>query len=446
MKRILSLFLSICMVLALCACGAASEDSGTGLSLEFNMEYTDEDNAFYSDLMGVGPESPIMTVDGETFVDAATFSYWYAYYLNNFASTLTQYGQEEMDWDMDWEDGVTLGQAMKEYAGTAASYYGVITKIAEEHNISLPEEKLQECAAEREENIKMVGESIWEQALSNGYIIESKYSDKDKAAWVWKQGSENYETQIANVGSTDTGYNNILMKTALYDYVIEQLYSEGGPYAPSQETLDQYMEDNQMVNVKFIYLASYDQDYNEVDRSEEAQAIMDEINKASNKEAKFFELLESKSEADFAQYPNGYLSTSTDFTNKTSATLTEMKPGEISDVIKDDYGWYIFMRLEPYYDDVRTSYMTNEANILLNTHLDELDIETTVAYDALNSAAFYEKIQKLGTAYIGLTPDDPSMVKPSDNTSSESADNDVLMTVPGEDLPASPTNPPETDD
>ena len=374
MKRILSMLLAVMMVLSLVACKQEAEPDPSGepigLTSDFTLEYTLEDDDFYRDLMGVGAKTAIMTVDGETFVDAATFSYWYAYYLNNFASGMKEYGQDEVDWEADWEDGLTIGEAMKEYAGTAASYYGMILRLADEYGLELPEEKIQECAQERDENIRMVGQSIWDQALNNGYIIESKYSDEDKADWIWKQGSENYATQIANVGSSDTGYNNILIKTALYDYVIEQLYKEGGPEAPSQEDLDNYLEERELVNVKFIYLSSFDQNYNEQDQSKKAQELSDEIQNSDNPKAKFFELLESNSEADFSGYPNGYLASITDFTTSTMSILKEMEPDTISEVVKDDYGWYIFLRLDPNYDDVRTRYMTDKANDLLNERLD----------------------------------------------------------------------------
>lgn len=417
MKRILSMLLAVMMVLSLAACKQEAEPDPSGepigLTSDFTLEYTLEDDDFYRDLMGVGAKTAIMTVDGETFVDAATFSYWYAYYLNNFASGMKEYGQEEVDWDADWEDGLTIGEAMKEYAGTAASYYGMILRLADEYGLELPEEKIQECAQERDENIRMVGQSIWDQALNNGYIIESKYSDEDKADWIWKQGSENYATQIANVGSSDTGYNNILIKTALYDYVIEQLYKEGGPEAPSQEDLDNYLEERELVNVKFIYLSSFDQNYNEQDQSKKAQELSDEIQNSDNPKAKFFELLESNSEADFSGYPNGYLASITDFTTSTMSILKEMEPDTISEVVKDDYGWYIFLRLDPNYDDVRTRYMTDKANDLLNERLDSITIEKTPAYENLNSKDFFEKITELGVSYVGLTPDDPSMVKNS---------------------------------
>lgn len=417
MKRILSILLAVVMVLSLAACKQEVEPDPSGepigLTSDFTLEYTLEDDDFYRDLMGVGAKTAIMTVDGETFVDAATFSYWYAYYLNNFASGMKEYGQDEVDWDADWEDGLTIGEAMKEYAGTAASYYGMILRLADEYGLELPEEKIQECAQERDENIRMVGQSIWDQALNNGYIIESKYSDEDKADWIWKQGSENYATQIANVGSSDTGYNNILIKTALYDYVIEQLYKEGGPEAPSQEDLDNYLEERELVNVKFIYLSSFDQNYNEQDQSKKAQELSDEIQNSDNPKAKFFELLESNSEADFSGYPNGYLASITDFTTSTMSILKEMEPDTISEVVKDDYGWYIFLRLDPNYDDVRTRYMTDKANDLLNERLDSITIEKTPAYENLNSKDFFEKITELGVSYVGLTPDDPSMVKNS---------------------------------
>ena len=417
MKRILSMLLAVMMVLSLVACKQEAEPDPSGepigLTSDFTLEYTLEDDDFYRDLMGVGAKTAIMTVDGETFVDAATFSYWYAYYLNNFASGMKEYGQDEVDWDADWEDGLTIGEAMKEYAGTAASYYGMILRLADEYDLELPEEKIQECAQERDENIRMVGQSIWDQALNNGYIIESKYSDEDKADWIWKQGSENYATQIANVGSSDTGYNNILIKTALYDYVIEQLYKEGGPEAPSQEDLDNYLEERELVNVKFIYLSSFDQNYNEQDQSKKAQELSDEIQNSDNPKAKFFELLESNSEADFSGYPNGYLASITDFTTSTMSILKEMEPDTISEVVKDDYGWYIFLRLDPNYDDVRTRYMTDKANDLLNERLDSITIEKTPAYENLNSKDFFEKITELGVSYVGLTPDDPSMVKNS---------------------------------
>lgn len=363
---------------------------------EFVTEFTAEDDAFYMDLLGGKAADTIMTADGLP-VDVATYSYWLAYYLSYFedsvnSSTITD-GTVEIDWSAPWDDENTIADVMKEYAGSSATYYAVIQKVADDYGIALDDADRAAAAEDRMTAIHDVGETLWDQYVSGGYITESLYDEEAKEEWIMEKGAETYLKELSGIGSTDSAYNNISLLTALYEKTRDTVFGEGGEKAPSQEDLDTYVKDNNLVCVKFIYLSSYDESYNEVDRSEDAAEILAEIQASDDPAAAFAQHLEDSGEADFSQYPNGYIASTSDFSADILSALQDTEEGAIyGEVLSDDYGWYIMQRCAMDQDQLGERYREEAINDLLDEYLDDIEIVTTELYDNLDVDAYFDKI------------------------------------------------------
>lgn len=410
-KRLLSLFLVIAMCLTVLV-GCSNNDKTTAdkgvetdigiISEELNVEYGKVDTEYYQELIGANPTDTILTTSTGDKIDVATFSYWLAYYMTYFESSMGM----EVDWSTPWSDELLISDVMKEYAGSSCVYYSVIQTIADKYGVELSQRDYELCKQNRIDNIKDLGHEVWNQAVADGYVTESKYSDSEKETWIWDRGREVYADQIKGIGTTDAAYNNILLITRLYEVVMDKLYAKGGEFAPTQEELDQYIADNHIVPVRFIYLSSYDESYNSVDQTEKAQGLIDEIKKADDKSAKFLELMESDSEADFDTYPNGYLASDSDFEISIMEKLEALGENEVClEVLSDDYGWYIFMRTAMDEEQLMTKYIDYSSDEILNKYLENIELNTTEMYDNLDIDAYYEKIKSYSSFTVVVDPE-----------------------------------------
>ena len=423
----------------------------------FVTEFTAEDDAFYTDLLGGKAADTIMTADSLP-VDVATYSYWLAYYLCSFEDSVNSSGisdtEVEIDWDAPWDETNNIDDIMKEYAGSSAIYYAVIQKIADDYGITLDDADLAVVAEDRMDAIRSVGETLWEQYVSGGYITESLYDDAAKEEWIMEKGAEVYLQQLAGIGSTDAGYNRISTLTALYEKTRDTVFGEGGEKAPTQEQLDAFVDENDLVCVKFIYLASYDESYNEVDRADDAVEILEDIQNSDDPAAAFTKHLEEDGEADFSLYPNGYIASTSDFSADILSKVQAVEEGAVcEEVFSDDYGWYIMQRCPMDQQQLGKSYRESAMNDLLDEYLTDIETETTELYDNLDVTTYYNKIMDAqngvyAAGSVGETDDgsedteEPAETDPAeDQTSSEEP---AETEVPEEDPEVNEEEPAET--
>lgn len=372
-------FLAGALALALLSgCG------GEGQSLT-----ADPDDMAYQ-AAGIKRDSAIATVDGQP-IQAEKYLFW----LTNAIETVKQYGMlaDDAEWDEDYDEEMTMAQALKADALETAKLYRVVETKAAEYGVTLTQEQEDQIAADMQTAIESAGsEEEFQARLDEMCISRDAFTEMNRIYYL-NQG-------------------------------IKEKLEEAGELTVTEEDLEtfqkDYVERNGLYAAKHILIStrresadgSGYEDFSDEEKAaalEKAQGLREQLRQAGDSEELFDELMNEHSEDgrdDNGQLyaPDGYtLIYSGQMVPEFENGALALEVGQVSEPIQTDYGYHIIRRID--IDQAELDQLAQEQctadyklQALLDQWMDQAEVVTSTAYDELDPKAFYERLREITDA------------------------------------------------
>ena len=261
------------------------------------------------DVMGYKGSTVMFTVNGRD-VTAEEYLFWLAQQAdsaNMYLSAMDSEDNQGSVWDMEVQEGVTAGDSIKEAAQQYAILYSVVAGKA--------------------------------QAEGYSYGREDKAAYQEELATAKEQlgGEEAYETYLKSMCISDSGFEKVSSVGVLYDHMLQGMFQEGKDGAATQEDLEKFAQDNDVLAAKHILLLTQDSQTGQALSEEEAAqkkakaeellAQLQAISDPAQLEEKFDELMNANSEdTGLAANPDGYATTGEMIQSSEDATCPGARP------------------------------------------------------------------------------------------------------------------------
>ncbi len=376
--RLVSLLLAISLLAGLAACSDGADktpstsdnavtdtESSSGLSDDFVVDTSAEDICLAT--LGVPGTSTLFTVNGEP-VTANSYLYWLLYCIDYMETYMSYYGLA-----FDMRSDATLATYAKLDALSAAMQYSLIESKAKGLGYTLTEDQVNE--------------------LETYLALSAEYMG----------GEEAFRDELRKAGFGYDAFYAVNAASYYYTQLQTGLFSE----PPTDEEMDAYIEENDILYAKHILLMTVDSSYAALDEETIAQkrataeGILAQLQNSSDLETDFDALMfEYSEDPGLTSYPDGYTFTAGEMVTEFEEATRALEYGQISGIVESSStGYHIILRLDPDTETARAEYQTSRMNDQIELWSNEADILTTEEYDALDIALFYEKYTAYQAAF-----------------------------------------------
>ena len=406
--RTLALLLALALVLAGCGSGAASQ-SGSG-SAQAQTDDSAIPQAAQEDVVsyltdGAYAAGDVIATVGETPVTAAQVLYWTAY--QQYYMTYYYYSNYGMTFQMsdDMGDGTTIGQSLLDYGVDTAVAYAVAAQQAQDTGVSLSQEDAAALDSLYATNVTNYGETRWQSYVDAGLLSEDDYTVEQKAAWIQTEGEQFYRHSLMYYATTPEAYEQIYRNVYYYNTLQDSLFGEGGAYAPTGETMADYLQtyiaDHGVCWARCILFSTQDcaDDAAVAQVQAQAQAVYDELSALPADQLSDV-FTERQSQYDASGYTAGevqHYTSSDSLVDGFYEGIQALEPGQLGITGLTDYGYFILLREEPQPEDltdaVKSDYIARTYDALIDQWRQDYGVEAP----ALNvdADAFYSKLAEL---------------------------------------------------
>ena len=359
----------------------------------------------------------VMTVNG-TEIKADEYAAYMIYNMRYYENMYAQYGMSGL-WD-DPESAQQMGAMMPEATKQQVATLHVILDQFKKSGLKLTAAQQKDLTKQKEDLIDQIGQ---QQALTGGDAS--------------KNGKQAYLDTIQNFGFNEQLYDNYLYINECYSALNESLFGEGGTEAATDEELMQYFQDNYLA-AKHILILTKDPNTGEVKRTEEqakadAQKVLDRLNAGEDFDTVMKEVSE---DSGLEGNPDGYIFTDGDMMQEFYDGAKALKEGEVSGLVKSDYGYHIIKRIPvdyagqlENYRSVLSSKLGKTMDSLVNQWMQEADIQTTDLYNQITYENVYD---------YAVVPKPGASTDASASTDGAAATDGAASAPAGEDAAAAP--------
>lgn len=359
-------------------------------------------------LVGIPRDSVIFTADG-VGVSAEIFYYWLGYMIDSVG--YYSFGDPSaIDWTLE-EEGRSISQYLIEAAKQNAMLYSILESKAAAEGISLTDEDKADLDSQ-------IAQTIEKQGGADGY-----------AKW------------LQQIALSDAGFRRLNSVNYLYGHMEDVFYGENGTKKATDADLAAYAEDNGLIFAKHILIKTVN-DKNEPLSDEEAKAaeakaqgILDQLNAADPAElpALFDQLMNENSEdgrdAEGNLYtPGGYLFGAGEMMQEFEDGAKALEYGQLSGLVKTDYGYHIILRLAPTAaaadmngNTLGGAWITGKMNELADQWMKEAVVEDSPELEEVNPQAFYEALSAYRASLEPAPSETPAGTAAPDETPAPSA-------------------------
>ncbi len=413
MKHFRILALLLALVLCLTACGAGDGSSsisgGSGTSSQAETDATIpqealEDVVSYLTDGAYAADDVVATV-GDISITAAQALDWAAY--QQYSMTYYYYSNYGMTFSMSdtMEDGSTVGESLLQYGLDTAVAYAVGTQKAHDTGVELSEENAAALETLYADNVTSYGEDRWQAYVDAGLLDEADYSQEQKAEWVQSHGEEFYQHSLTYYATNAEAYQQVFNNIYYFQTLQETLFGEGGQYAPTEETmadyLQTYIEDNGICWARCILFSTMDceDDAAVAEVQAQAQAVYDELAVLSGEELSTA-FTDKQSQYDASGYTAGevqYYSNPDSLVEGFYEGIQSLEPGQLGMTDQTDYGYFILLREadqpEALTDTAEQTYIATTYDSLIAQWKEEYGVTTSPLN--VDAEAFFNKLSEL---------------------------------------------------
>lgn len=311
-------------------------------------------DGIYYDAVGIRPDAAVMHVNGEA-VCAEEYLYW----LDSVCEYLASYLGGVPDFTSAVTEEMTLGEYAKADAANTSILYALVRQLAHKHGITLTQEDIDELASQR-------------------------------AQYVTYYGSEEaYAQQLQVLGLTEERLTDIESVPYLYNRLYQQFSDPAGKLYPGEDALRQFGDENGYITAQLLYLTTVGLDEDAVaDMALRAADFAARLRAAEDKQAAYRTLAES---LDMTVSDSGFTFSAADSDAAVHAAAAALQPGQVSEPILGESGYYVALRMETNYAAL--------SEYLFNIYLQEWQESAKVEYserlyDRIDAGAFYDALSR----------------------------------------------------
>ena len=415
--RLPALLLAGAMTFGLASCGSSSSSSGSASSAasgsgassadsapaEIPQEALDDVVSYLTD--GAYSKDDVVATVGDTTVSAAQMLYWTAYqqyYMTNYYYRNYGYTFQMSD---TLQDGTTVADSLLATSVDTAMAYAVATQKAHDLGVTLSDDNAKALENLYANNVTSYGEDRWTTFVNAGLINEADFDDAAKNDWIQEHGAEFYTHSLMYYATTERGYQEMYNNNYYYNALQEHLFGEGGSEAPTDETINDYLQsyisDNGIVWARCILFSTQDaaDDAAADEVLAQAQAVYDKLALLpADQLSEAF--TEKQSQYDKSGYTAGEVqrySNSDSLVDGYYSAIAALEPGQIAMTEKTDYGYFIVLREadqpDTLRDSVKSSYIMSTYDSLISQWKSEYGVgDVSLNIDA---QAFFTKLNEL---------------------------------------------------
>lgn len=336
--------------------------------------------------LGVPGDFKLFTVNG-TPVTAYYYLYWLRYCISEMATYMSYYGIT-----LDLSTDPALAQYAKEDALSIATQYTII------------ESKVKELGYE----------------LTADQISELEFNLARSAEYLG--GEEVFLDELRKSGFDYDTFYSVTAAAYYYDQLKNNLFST----PPTDEEMDTYIEENDILKAKHILLMTVDsatrQPLDEAaiaQKKATAEDILSQLQTSDALLADFDALMHEYSEdPGLASYPDGYTFTAGEMVPEFEEATRALEYGQVSGIVESaSTGYHIILRLDPDTEEARAEYLNTQASEQIGTWANEADLVLTDEYNAIDVSLFNARY----TAYQNAFAEEAAAIEES--TAAESQGN-----------------------
>lgn len=405
--RILALVLALAMCLTACSNSSTTTSYGAD---ETNANLPEEaltDVVSYLTDGAYTADSVIATV-GDVDVTAAEALYWIAYQQYSMTYYYYTYYGFSFNMDDDMGDGTTIGEYLMDIGITNALVYATGAQKANENGVTLSDDDASTLETLDATNIENYGEDRWDAYVDAGLVNEDDFTDDQKNAWIQEYGEMYYKHSMMYYACTNEAYNKLVNNYYLYSALQDNLFADGGELAPTDATLDEYVQDyisdNGILWGRCILFSTQDCEDDAAKEEVKAQAtqVYEMLSGLSGDELSTA-FTEQQTQYDGSGYTAGEVQ---QYTNSDSLVdgyysgLEALEAGQVGMTDETTYGYFILLREADQPDDVTDTAKSNYISTTYNAKISEWMEEYGVSSDNttlkdLDLTSFYEKLSEL---------------------------------------------------
>lgn len=313
---------------------AQTAEPETSPSAEPTAEPISIETVDYDTLYALYPaDEVVMHING---TDVTWDEYFYmmfsqAQQVTDYFETMANYYGMAMSWEDMVEQGGSQSYAdyVTETADSSIIQFAAIEAFAEENDVQLTQENLDDIAAQLEDDIIAVcGEGATE---------------------------EDFYEYLTNIYMTRDLYNRVNRLNYLYQQNYIQIYGADGELLGDEAAME-YLEDNEYISANHILFMTIDSSTGQAldqavidEKLASAQALAEELQAITDPEelvARFEELkAEYCEDTGKTSYPSGYVFTPGTMVAEFEDTCNSLEEYQVSDPIESSYGYHIILRL-----------------------------------------------------------------------------------------------------
>lgn len=375
MKQLLALCLCLAMSVTLFTGCSKKEDSNTsasGSQVAIDpMDLSKVTDPFLA-TAGISGDTVVAKV-GDYDVTADSVLYWLNYDIGYTLQQYSAFGITELPWDTE-VDGVTMEGSMLDQALQLAAFYRLLPEMGKKEGLSISKEIMDELDADLKGVVEELG---GDQKLATYYY------------WMQMMTEDLYRKMC------EAGEINALLA--------KHYFGEGTEGYPTDAEVASYLQEQGMYHVKHILLATKDvktgEDLDEATvaaKKEQADKLLAKLRDAKDPITLFDQLMREHSEdTGLASNPDGYEAYKGQMVPEFEEASLALKEGQISDVVKSDYGYHIILRLPMNPDNYREELINRKMEEKSMGWLEEYGVKTTKAYDKIDPSDFYAQSEQL---------------------------------------------------
>lgn len=295
----------------------------------------------------------VMTAAGNG-ITAEEYAYYFVDYANAWNNMLASLG---MNWSSIWTEDQFLEQVRSSVDQELSERQAAID-LVNQYNLHLTRAQIDEAMELKQASIESLG------------------------------GEEAFREQLHSIGMTEDIFNNRMYSSYIYTRLNDYLFGEGGQYRVSDEEVQRYMNENYL-RAKHVLISS---------ETENAEGLAKEVAERAKNGEDFDSLIAAYGEdPGMAQQPEGYVFKEGDMIDEGDVVdefyqvASALGEGEISEPVKNSFGWYIIERLPFDVDYVARNHDTLVGYMETYT-LDDLLAERAAAMDVTRNEELYQAI------------------------------------------------------
>lgn len=303
-------------------------------------------DGLYYEVTGIHPDAVLMRINGED-ISAEEYLYWLAYdceYLTSYVPNL--------DFSAEVSNGMTYGSYAKADAVETVKLYALLRQWAKQYNVSLTEEDEARLQQQRQQYVTYYG------------------------------GEEGYQQQLQLLGISEDTFDSINRMYLLYARIHDLYTADGSAMHPTQEAIDAFAQEKGYVTVKLLYWPASGGENSQT----QAEDFAARLSTAEDKDALYAEMAQ---QLGIEAGDTGRTFSAETLGDTLSAAFSALEPGQVSDVIATDEGWYVAIGQtldeSSVLDEMFTENVTQARS--------ELTVEYNQGlYDKLDAGDFYSRL------------------------------------------------------